>query len=239
MIEQESIQNQITTTGWSIPASVGTSVQAGLEPRQKLARGFFSLVMGILFVLLSISTTQAGDDLNDVLFGDSFEGFALLGGTISGRAFDDPDQDGVLMPGDERAGITVYLDTNYNGRLDNGERTTLTDNDGFYEFNAVGAGLYHVRQQLAPANVQTMPAPGVTPDYDFLPDEVVEYQHAPPGVGNFDQPYGKNASPWPGEWADLAFGSLPELVDSIDLVLEPIGVRNRLIAGGCRKAIRR
>ena len=235
MVKQGFVQAQITAAGWPIPVPVGISTRLGFEGTKKPIRAFFRRVAGMVFIALLVSTTQAGDDLNDVLFGDSFEGFALLGGTISGRAFDDPDQDGLLLPGDERPGITVYLDTNYNGRLDDGERTTLTDNDGFYEFNAVGAGLYHVRQQLAPANVQTVPAPGVTPDYDFLPDEVVEYQHAPPGVGNFDQPYGKNASPWPGEWADLAFGSLPELVDSIDLVLEPIGVRNRLVAGRVSK----
>src|SRR6056297_1160588 len=166
----------------------------------------------------------------DIIYANGFEGFALLGGSISGTAWTDPDGDGDPTDGQPLAGKTIYLDADYDGVLDEGEPTVITASDGFYRFVGVPAGVHHVRQVLEPPAVQTLPAPGPLPDHDRLPDEVVSYTHAAPGVGNFDVPYGKQASDWPGEWAQVdTVGAEP--VDSVDLVLKPIGVRDRAAGG--------
>jgi len=65
-----------------------------------------------------------------------------------------------------------------------------------------------------------------------LPDEVVEYVHAPPGTGNFDVPYGRNASDFPPNWGAGAPNGDAQIVDSVDLVLKPIGVRDRSFGSG-------
>ena len=171
---------------------------------------------------------------NDIIYADSFEGFALLGGSIEGRAFFDPNSDGDLVDGQPLAGVEVYLDENYNGRFDDGEPLDLTDAEGRYRFSGVGPGVWHVRQVLPAPNLQTFPAGGLTPAYDRLPDEVVEYVHAPPGVGNFNVPYGRMATDYPPNWGGISPIGGPQVVDSVDLVLQPIGVRDRASGAGPR-----
>ncbi len=172
------------------------------------------------------SSINSPTGIKDIIFANSFEGFSLLGGTISGHVFYDPNFDGVLLDGVAREGVTVYLDANYNGQFDDGELTRITDTNGFYEFNGLPAGVHHVRQLLQAPNVQTFPESGPLVLLDGLADEVFNYTHSAPGVGNFDVPYGKNASDWPGEWSSNYSGPLPLTIDSPDLVLKPIGVRN-------------
>lgn len=169
---------------------------------------------------------------DDVIYANSFEGFELLGGSIEGRAFFDPDSDGDLADGEPLSDVEVYLDENYNGRFDDGEPLDLTDADGRYRFAGVGAGVWHVRQVLPAPNLQTFPAGGVPPVYDRLPDEVVEYVHAPAGVGNFDVPYGRNASDFPPNWGAAASNGDAQILESVDLVLKPIGVRDRTFGSG-------
>ncbi|MGV6852845.1 MAG: RHS repeat domain-containing protein [bacterium] len=189
-----------------------------------------------LLILLAISTITVAkqpersvttvNGVQDIIFSNSFEGFRVLGGTISGFVFYDPNQDGNLADGEARQSVSVYLDANYNGQFDSGELVRQSDENGFYEYSGLPAGIHHVRQLLDAPNIQTFPDGGVVPVYDTNPDEVVNYTHSAPGVGQLDVPYGKNASDWPGEWDDLDFGSYPEPVNSVDLVLKPLGVRN-------------
>jgi hypothetical protein len=89
---------------------------------------------------------------------------ALVGGTnaqgqISGKIFDDITGTGAVdksKPG--LPGVTVFLDLNNNGMLDEGEPTTTTDDRGEYAFTGLQAGTYIVRQAM-PGNVlQTLPA---------------------------------------------------------------------------------
>jgi RHS repeat-associated protein len=155
-------------------------------------------------------------------------GGSLFGGTIQGTVFNDTENDGDLTGDAPLEGITVFLDANFNGVLDRGERTARTDENGDYEFVFVAPGLHHVRQNLPAPNVQTFPVDGQAPTYNYLPDEVFEYTHAAPGVGNFDEPYGENASDWPAGWSNIEFtGPNAEPVDP-NVVLKPIGVRDRV-----------
>lgn len=159
--------------------------------------------------------------LSDPLF------FDPPGGTIRGTVFNDADNNGDLIGDAPLNAATVYLDRNFNRKLDPGERTAVTDASGNYEFLDVRPGLHHVRQSLPAPNVQTFPADLGSSSFNLLPDEVVEYVHAAPGEGNFDEPYGENASENPNIWGDIDSGPTAELV-SPEVVLKPIGVRNRL-----------
>lgn len=176
----------------------------------------------------SRASADTSKGLSDVVFGDGFEGSWPLAGQISGKVLYDPDRDGNLNDGEGRGGVSVYLDANYNGRLDDGERTVATGVDGAYVISSVPSGIHHVRQELAPPSTQTFPEGGQVPALDGLPDEVHSYVHAAPGVGQFDVPYGRNASAWPAEWDNFYFGPMPLEIDSPDLVLKPIGIRSKM-----------
>jgi hypothetical protein len=89
---------------------------------------------------------------------------ALVGGTnavgqISGKIFEDVNGTGSVdrfKPG--LAGVTVFIDLNNNGMIDQGEPTTTTNDRGDYSFTGLQAGTYVVRQAM-PGNVlQTLPA---------------------------------------------------------------------------------
>lgn len=57
------------------------------------------------------------------------------------------------------AGWKIYLDTNDNGRRDEGERHTVTDGDGRWTFSGLTAGNYVVREELVASWDQTAPGP--------------------------------------------------------------------------------
>lgn len=83
-------------------------------------------------------------------------------GTFTGTVFLDTNKNGKRDNGE--AGLAsriIYLDVNNNGVLDSTERSTTTDANGFYTFTGVAAGTYRVRvlltgtstSQTAPVNV--------------------------------------------------------------------------------------
>jgi uncharacterized protein (DUF2141 family) len=58
------------------------------------------------------------------------------------------------------SGVTVYLDANNDGSLDNSETSTTTSSTGSYSFTGLTAGTYIVRQVLPSGDTQTAPANG-------------------------------------------------------------------------------
>jgi Tol biopolymer transport system component len=79
-------------------------------------------------------------------------------GYIDGRAWNDLDGDGVRNAGEPGlAGITVYLDQNGNGQIDEGETRTQTDPSGGYTLAGLAAGTYTVREAPKPGWVRTVP----------------------------------------------------------------------------------
>ncbi len=54
--------------------------------------------------------------------------------------------------------VTVYLDTNNDGSLDNGESSMTTSSAGAYDFTGLAAGSYTVRQVLPSGYTQTTPS---------------------------------------------------------------------------------
>ena len=71
--------------------------------------------------------------------GATFEEFNLENGvTLTGTKFSDVDGDGVRDAGEAGVGgVTIFIDSNQNGVLDAGERTTVIDSNGNYSFFGV------------------------------------------------------------------------------------------------------
>ena len=79
-------------------------------------------------------------------------------GTINGYKWHDLNQNGVFETDESGIeGWTIYLDSNQNGQLDDGETSTVTDADGFYSFTDLGFGTYTVAEQAEPRWKQTYP----------------------------------------------------------------------------------
>ncbi|MFD1344367.1 DUF7507 domain-containing protein [Litorisediminicola beolgyonensis] len=71
-------------------------------------------------------------------------------GIISGMKFEDADADGIrdLGEGAFPEAVTVYIDADNDGVLDDNERSTLTDENGEFAFYGVTAGTYILREDL-------------------------------------------------------------------------------------------
>jgi len=102
-------------------------------------------------------TAAAGGPAVGVDFGDQ----DLLG-SIEGFKWNDLDGDGRWDQPAEPAlpGVTVYLDSNENGQLDEGEPETETDLNGEYSFTGLAPGRYVVAEVLPLGWDQTFPAVG-------------------------------------------------------------------------------
>jgi beta propeller repeat protein len=84
---------------------------------------------------------------------------------INGYKWRDLNQDSIFD--DSESGIegwTIYLDSNQNGQLDDGETSTLTNADGFYSFTDLRFGTYTVTEQTLPRWNPTYPS---TVEYDW------------------------------------------------------------------------
>jgi uncharacterized repeat protein (TIGR01451 family) len=100
--------------------------------------------------------------------------------TITGVKFGDTDGDGVKDAGEVGlAGWTIFIDSNENGVLDTGERSTVTDADGVFRFAGVGTSLESVRidEVLQAGWVQT------TGDYETV--DVSSVGNYSVQIGNF------------------------------------------------------
>ncbi|WP_293076587.1 S8 family serine peptidase, partial [Okeania sp. SIO3B5] len=98
---------------------------------------------------------EAGENVTDVNFGNQ----EILSGSISGYSWNDLDGDGIKDENEEGlAGWTIYIDDNENGELDDGELSTVTDAEGYYEFDGLDAGTYVIAEELQDGWEQTYPA---------------------------------------------------------------------------------
>ena len=81
-------------------------------------------------------------------------------GVITGHKYNDLDGDGVYDVGEPGIqGWTIFLDNNANGVLDVGERSTVTDANGYYSFTALLQGQYTVAEVQREGWDQTSPLP--------------------------------------------------------------------------------
>lgn len=82
---------------------------------------------------------------------------AAVGGSVSGRVFQDTNGNGVLDGGEPGiAGVSVTSDLNADGSVEN---TQITDVNGNYTFFSLSAGTYRIRQILPAGAFQTSANP--------------------------------------------------------------------------------
>ncbi|MBW4549589.1 MAG: S8 family serine peptidase, partial [Aphanocapsa sp. GSE-SYN-MK-11-07L] len=82
---------------------------------------------------------------------------------IQGMKWNDRDGDGLKETGElGLSGWTIYLDSNTNGQLDNGETSTTTDAQGNYRFTDLRPGTYTVAEVMQTGWKQTYPGVSVT-----------------------------------------------------------------------------
>ncbi|MDG2284203.1 MAG: FG-GAP-like repeat-containing protein, partial [Alphaproteobacteria bacterium] len=105
----------------------------------------------------------AGEERADVDFGnlDTVGGVGLGSGKLEGYYFVDTNEDRNLDAGEQRAGVTVFIDLNNNGVLDssggNPEPSQVTSATGFYRFEQLSGGTYTVRAINAEDRLQQFP----------------------------------------------------------------------------------
>jgi hypothetical protein len=81
-----------------------------------------------------------------------------VGGSIAGTVFNDANHN--LKQDSGEPGLsarTLYIDSNNDGILDNGEASTVTKSDGSYKFTGLGAGNYLIRVLTHAGWSQTTP----------------------------------------------------------------------------------
>ncbi len=118
---------------------------------------------------------------------EALEDRTLYNATISGLVHNDVNGDGIIDEFSVPPATHVYLDTNANGRRDNGELSVVTDLNGQYEFKDVPQGSYLVRFDLpagwAPSNSMANVGEPVIfaggTDKVSVPDALIRYTSAP------------------------------------------------------------
>ena len=143
-----------------------------------------------------------GAAVDDINFGNQ-----PLPGSIQGTKWQDDNGDGARDTNEPGLpGVTVYLDLNSNGILDEGEPVTETSTDnsatgadeaGRYRFAAVDAGKYVVREVVPDGHAQTFPQGGQH-EIEVLPGTAVE------GIdfGNLPLPGSIDGSKWQDDNGD-------------------------------------
>jgi Ca2+-binding RTX toxin-like protein len=82
---------------------------------------------------------------------------------IQGQKWQDLDGDGIKDTGETGLqGWTIYLDSNTNGQLDEGEISVITDENGNYSFTDLRPGIYTVAEVMQSGWRQTYPLINVT-----------------------------------------------------------------------------
>jgi hypothetical protein len=95
-------------------------------------------------------------------------------GSISGRAFDDVNANGVWNAGESASpGWRIYIDRNNNGVLDPGEASTVTDASGNYHFTGLSAGRYLIKIAPRAAWRQTFPTMNWGTWVNLAPGQIV------------------------------------------------------------------
>lgn len=99
---------------------------------------------------------------SNAIFCDGFEGDgAPSTGEFSGAKWNDLNGNG-QRDTDESGlpGVTIYVDSNQNGALDQGEPSKVTDVDGAYVFTDLATGVIQVREVVPDGFNQTFPIAG-------------------------------------------------------------------------------
>ena len=95
-------------------------------------------------------TLTTGQVVGDKLFGQHKNNEVPQKFQVRGRLWNDTDNDGIWdIPAEVASGVrTVFIDTNRNGALDSGEKSTQSNSEGVYEFGGLVAGEYPIARVL-------------------------------------------------------------------------------------------
>ncbi|MEM8831366.1 MAG: RHS repeat-associated core domain-containing protein [Cyanobacteria bacterium P01_G01_bin.19] len=106
--------------------------------------------------LNDLQIIDPGREPEDQIFTSTDQLLANFGGISQSE--DGEESESLIEPGLE--GITIYLDLNDNGELDDNEPSQVTDENGEYSFTELEAGTYVVREVLPDDSTQTAPEDG-------------------------------------------------------------------------------
>ena len=209
-----SILYQYNSLSGSNSATIGIENADGSEgvevsyndgyPSNSLAVSIFEIGGELQPHLVSVDN---GEEVTDINFGNRFN----EPGLISGYAWEDLNEDGIWGGGEPAfEGITIYLDLDESGDLTPGDVETLTNSNGYYEFN-VDPGIYDVRGVTPDTHVPTFP------EDDFYDEVVLPGGETVEGL-DFGYALGQPGSISGYKWHDLNGNSLwddgePELPD--------------------------
>jgi hypothetical protein len=109
-----------------------------------------------------IVTNASGDALTGGTLGHFVTAINVVRGSVSGTAFKDVNNDGILDPGDPGVANTdIFIDLNGDGHLDAGDPISLTDANGNYSFGGVLPGTYNLMEAGVESQLVTSPSGGV------------------------------------------------------------------------------
>lgn len=156
----ETTNDQTAVSGWTVHLSVNGETEDTRATGEDGCYTWTNLGPGVSYDVsedVPEGWTALGPTSND--FGPAVSGaeyahtFAnFQNGSISGRKFDDVDQNGVWDEGEPTiAGWTIFLSN------DEGSVSTATGQDGTYAFSNVGPGSYTVYEEIQVGWVQTYP----------------------------------------------------------------------------------
>ena len=157
--------------------------------------------------------------------------------TVEGHVWNDQDNDGLRdFFEDPVEGLTVFIDANKNAQLDDGEQSTTTDEDGFYQFtdlpvvpfnpdDGTGGTAYNIAHLpfLDPV-AQTLPlsqtAPGVAGQSNVESLFSIDIVYADNTLNEAQKTLVESAVL---RWQQAIIGDLPNVGDIDDMVITVIG----------------
>ncbi len=156
--------------------------------------------------------------------------------TIEGHVWNDSDNDGLRdFFEDPVEGLTVFIDANTNGILDEGEQFTVTDSKGFYRFanldvvpfdpdTGEGGTAYNIAHVPFLDQEQTIPlsqtAPGVSGKSNISSLFNIEIVYADNSLNDIQKTLVETAV---SKWEQAIIGDLPNVGDIDDLRITVIG----------------
>lgn len=166
----------------------------------------FVLLIGSLFFGPIVRVSAERNPVTTII--PSTNLFQAGGGTIQGIKWHDLNGNGSRDTGEPGlAGWTIFLDTNNNGQLDVGEKSTLTSSSGDYAFTGLTTpSTYSVAEVVKPGWRQGYPGGITVPSGNILvttstfigsilPSRLYEYTPGGTQVNNVLVPYGEVSRP--------------------------------------------
>lgn len=109
-------------------------------------------------------TVSVGQNIANQNFGQE-----RLNTNLTGSKWNDINANGLRDAGEGGIeGVFIYIDLDGDNRIDIGEPSTRTDQNGNYKLNFPGAGTFTIREVVDPGYVQTFPGPDVDNEHTVV-----------------------------------------------------------------------